>query len=92
MEQLDLTTPITTPSITLYRVNRLALDWPNGVINIALVDENGKETTFEYTNAEATMLMAALNTANLSIKSLHRRILEKLIADGKLDGTISGTP
>lgn len=92
MEQIDLTTPITPPATTNYRVVRLFLDWPNGLINIDLVDENGKIAPFQYTGAEATSLMLFLNTANLSIKSLHRRVLEKLVADGKLDGTISGTP
>ena len=92
MEQIDLTAPITTPATTNYRVVRLFLDWPNGLINIDLADENGKITAFQYTNAAATSLMIFLNTANLSIKSLHRRILEKLVADGKLAGTISGTP
>ncbi len=36
--------------------------------------------------------MVALNTANLSIKSPQRRILERLVADGKLTGSIAGTP
>ena len=92
METLDLTTPVQPPSTTTYRVTVLHLDWPNGVINITLVDNNGVAMTVNYTNAEATTLMQFLNTANLSVKSLHKRILEKLVADGKLTGTISGTP
>lgn len=92
MEQIDLTVPITAPSTSTYRVIRLILDWPNGEIDITLADENGKTATFGYRNAEATALMLTLNTANLSVKSLHKRILEKLIADGKLAGTVSGTP
>ena len=91
-EQLDLTIPVTPPATLTYRVTVLHLDWPNGVINITLVDNNGVAKTESYTNAEATTLMGILNTANLSVKSLHKRILEKLVADGKLSGTISGTP
>lgn len=91
-EVLDLTTPVTPPSTLTYRVTVLHLDWPNGVINVTLVDNNGVARTESYTNAEATTLMGILNTANLSVKSLHKRILEKLVVDGKLTGTISGTP
>lgn len=91
-EQLDLTVPVQPPSTLTYRVTVLHLDWPNGVINVTLVDNNGVARTVTYTNAEATTLMGILNTANLSVKSLHKRILEKLVADGKLTGTISGTP
>jgi hypothetical protein len=37
--------------------------------------------------------MIALNKVNLSTKSLHRRIIEQLQADGLLGtGTISGAP
>ena len=91
-EQLDLAVPVVPASTLNYRVTVLHLDWPNGVIQITLVDNNGVAMNFSYTNAEATTLMTFLNTANLSVKSLHKRILEKLVADGKLTGTISGTP
>jgi hypothetical protein len=37
-------------------------------------------------------MMISLNKVNLSVKSLHRRVIEQLINDGKLDGTISGSP
>ncbi len=40
----------------------------------------------------ATTLMRVLNKANLFTKSLHKRIMEKAVADGKLTGTISGPP
>lgn len=91
-EQLNLTTPITAPSTTTYKVIFLAMQWPQGQVTIELADENGKTTGYSYNGAEATSLMAALNTANLSVKSLQRRILEKLVSDGKLTGTVSGTP
>jgi hypothetical protein len=54
--------------------------------------DNNEYTSIGYEGTEATNLMVALNKANLSTKSLHRRIMEKAIADGKLSGTISGVP
>jgi len=39
---------------------------------------------------DAKVLLAALNTANLSVKSLHRRLLEKQAADGDIGpGTVN---
>ena len=90
MEQIDLTTP--KPSVTNYRVVILYLDWQNAHIQIGLLGPLGEQESFIYDGEEATNLMIALNTANLSIKSLHKRVLEKLILDEKLVGTISGTP
>ena len=40
----------------------------------------------------ATDRMRALNKANLKTKSLHRRLLEMIKNDGRLDGSISGAP
>ena len=90
MEQVDLTTP--KPSVTSYRVVVLYLDWQHAHIQIGLLGPLGEQASFIYDGEEATNLMIVLNTANLSVKSLHKRILEKLIADEKLAGTISGTP
>ncbi len=53
----------------------------------------GIESTFQYDGATATSLMVALNKANLSTSSLHKRVLQQLVADGKLTvGTVTGTP
>jgi len=41
---------------------------------------------------KAHNLMVALNKANLTIKSLQKRILEQLTTDGLLLGTVNGTP
>ncbi len=46
-----------------------------------------------YKGAEALTLARLMNTADFSTKSLHTRILEKLVADGKIPaGTIAGAP
>lgn len=53
---------------------------------------NGRTITCRYDEAEAETLIAALNKANLSTKSLERRVTERCQADKKLGaGSISGT-
>ena len=91
MEQVDIT-PVVPPARTHYTISRLTLDWDAACIDITLRDNTGGTQTHTYSGAEATNLMRTLNTANLSTNSLHKRTLTKLIADGKLAGTITGTP
>lgn len=96
MEQCDLTTPEiyppANPTTAYWKLDELHLIWASQSITITLIGQNGERKTFAYDGSIATALMSALNTANLSIKSLQRRVLERLIADGKLAGTISGVP
>lgn len=91
MEQVDIT-PVVPPARTHYTISRLTLDWEHACIDITLRDNTGETQTHTYSGAEATNLMRTLNTANLTTNSLHKRTLTKLIADGKLAGTITGTP
>lgn len=94
MESLTLATPEVIPQITnaAYRVGRLDLDWEHATIVVVVIGANGERRAFDYTGAIATTFMTSLNTANLTTQSLHRRILARLVADGKLAGTVSGTP
>ena len=95
MEQLDLATALPPQGITVinYRVIEIRMNWPLAEVSITLSDQEGGTITALYSGPEAAALMPALNTANLSVKSLHKRAIEKLQADGKLPaGTISGTP
>lgn len=91
-EQLDLTDPVVFPSTTRYEVIYVCLDKRRAHIAIRVEDEAGRARDFVYSGAEATTLMRQLNKADLSVKSLERRILERLVADGLLAGTISGAP
>lgn len=92
-EQIDLTTPIVVSKTTdFFRVVKLGLDWRAAVIAIVLEGENGELQSYRYEGSEATTLMIALNKANLSATSLQRRILNRLIADGRISGTVSGSP
>jgi len=91
-ELLTLTTPVTTPSITTWRVVSLLLDWDAATIAIGLRGSGAERLSHAYTGPNATTMMIALNKANLTSNSLHKRILTQLNADGILAGTISGSP
>src|SRR5688572_30163465 len=94
-ESLSLTTPVTPtgPTTTAYTVQRLLLAWDDAFIYILVRDNNGVSTPAFYAGAQATTLMRALNVADLPAMSLHRRILQQLVKDGKLPpGSITGTP
>lgn len=94
-EQIDLTTPYDPTPVTAakFLIARLDLNWRAASIVIEVFDStSGLSRTFTYEGATATSLMVSLNKANLSTKSLQKRVLEQLVSDGKLAGTISGTP
>ena len=100
-EQIDLTTPYNPGTeVDNFRVTALLLDWKGGKIVISLEGYDsgwtGTTRTFVYADTDgdpvATNLMIALNKADLSTNSLHKRIINQLISDGYLDGSISGTP
>lgn len=80
-------------SITSYRVAVLVLNHFEAKIKVHVRDPVGRLVVCSYSGAIATTLMNQLNTMNLTTSSLHRRILERLSADGKLPaGIVTGTP
>lgn len=92
-EKIALTTPLVadpreTPNL---EVQMLTLDWIGSRI-VVMVGQNGINRSFIYKGEQAKNMMITLNKANLSTNSLHKRILNQLISDGYLSGTISGTP
>jgi hypothetical protein len=93
VETLTLATPEVIPQITTtdYRLIVLGLYLDEARIEIRLRGTNGERRDIRIEGAEATTLMLALNTANLSIKSLQRRVLEYLASSGRLLGTVTGT-
>jgi hypothetical protein len=89
-EELILTTPV---SVTGYRVKRLVFNWEEASITVIVSDTNNVRRVGRYDGPIATTLMNQLNTVNLTTNSLHKRILERLVTDGKLPpGTVTGTP
>lgn len=91
-ERIDLSTPFyPVAPVNDLTIARLVLDWNAQTIVILLL-KSGATKEVVYSGPTAVTMMTALNKVNLSTKSLHKRILEQLIADGHLAGTISGTP
>ena len=107
-ERIDLTDPDQSrPGTPVYQVAGLWLDWAGRYFYVLLVGDDGLERQETYRDGQdamgnelpegegstiATDRMRLLNKANLSTKSLHKRIMEMLINDGRLSGTISGDP
>lgn len=95
-EQINLTSPIVPPTINFYKVVGLVLNRGlasnEAEIAITLAGPNGERVQFYYSGLTAFNLIVALNKMNLSVISLERRILNQLISDGKLVGTVTGTP
>ena len=102
-ERLDLTTPISTPSRTHYRVGRITFDRDDGRIDVLVVGSDGKRVVIEWHDIPsvggmppdpiATNLMKTLNTRDFTTVSMEKRILQRAVTDGKLPaGIVSGTP
>lgn len=88
-EKLTLTSPIAKPSIAEWSIAKFEINVENAAISVTVKADNGEYKTVVYENAAT--LINSLNTANLSTKSLRRRILERLQTDGHLGaGTFSG--
>jgi hypothetical protein len=106
MEELTLTDPITVPPVTLPEMTKtkyhmvsitmsMEATGPSGLpgfIHIALRDDAGGLLTHVYEGPPAQQMIKSLNTANLTNKSMHKRVLEKLSNDGVIPGTVTGTP
>ena len=101
-EELVLTDPIQPappPPTTKYKVLAMLTDREAptpagpGLVRITVADDQGLRSYPEYTGAEAIDLMRWMNTANFSVNSMQKRVLQKLSGDGKLPpGTVTGTP
>lgn len=64
-----------------------------GFVNVKVKDNNGGYTYCQYIGQEAHNMIKWLNTANFTTNSMQKRVLQKLMADGKLPlGTVQGTP
>lgn len=106
MEELVLTDPVVVPEVVKNKFHVVAftmdMEFPNpgipptpgepGLVDIHLKDNNGAKYQHQYKGNQAVNMIKQLNTANLTTKSMHKRILEKLSADGVLPGTVTGTP
>jgi len=94
MEELTLTDPVVVPETvsSSYKVTSLILNFGTAYVHIELVDNLGVLLMHDYTGQVALDMMKWMNTANFSVNSMHKRILQKLTNDGVLVGTVTGTP
>lgn len=92
METLTLTTPL--PAASDFTVDELFISRSKQVIAVDLISANNRTLSHRWNGAVAVTRMTALNKANLSTagNSLNRRILDFLISDGVLAGSVAGSP
>jgi hypothetical protein len=103
-EELELTDPPTTTvvtTVTNYHVVSILMDreavvgisTEPGLVAIQVKDNNEVRVHCQYVGAQAITLMKQFNTMNFSVNSMHKRVLQKLSADGLLPpGEVTGTP
>jgi hypothetical protein len=106
MEELELTTPVVEPEkvTTTFKVISVLLDLESllviptptqsvgPIVKLRLKDNLDKPYDYQYTGQTALDMIKFMNTANFTTKSMHKRILERLSADGVLPGTVTGAP
>lgn len=96
MEQLTLTTPeVTQPALTTvtWEVDEVHLFRRQQMYTVIFIGSNGEVRPWNVQGTLAANRMRALNKANLSLKSLHVRMVELAQTDGILPaGTITGLP
>lgn len=90
-EAIALTTPVAQPSIANYTPGSLHIELlPTPRIVVTIVGTDGRGQIFEYpcaspcvnnTPASVSALITALNTANLTTRSLWRRVFDRLLLD-----------
>lgn len=91
MATLTLTTPVPAPvpGRNSFTLSRLVLDVDLAQIEIVGKGDDGKKVRHTIKGAAATTLMGQLNNADLSTNTLKRRVLQRLVDDGVLVGTVS---
>lgn len=94
-ESLVLDTPEVIPAkqTTDYRVVYEMKNLETRIFEVGVRGTNGEYIPARYVGDAAEQIIRQLNKADLSVKSEHKRILERLVADGFLKpGTVQGTP
>ena len=76
---------------TFFEIQEVNFDWKNNSIRI-IIGDGVLVRMFFYTTQAAQNILISLNKSDLSQVSLQRMLLEQLIADGYLDGNITGKP
>ena len=92
-EVVNLTAPITKPNISSCKLDRMTLDITNSVVTIGLIctDIRINKEYDSNTNPTGAALLTALNRANFTVNSLIKAVYNRLITDGVVTGTVTGT-
>lgn len=91
-EAIALTVPVVPPSIASYTPGSLHINvLPSPRIVVTIIGTDGKGQVFEYpcanactagdTAAKVQTMINGLNTANLTTRSLWRRVFDRLVLD-----------
>lgn len=95
-ERVDLAVPVVKTSTQNCALAYMVLDVENSRIKVDLKCNNGDVVSKVYdgtTSPTGAALLSSLNTSNNSAgTSLIRRVYARLIADGVIAGTVSGSP
>ena len=92
-EQLVLTTPETTASVTTWSVDAMSLDRSAAHVSFRLLGSGGERKTVTVSGADATTYMKALNKRNATVRSNEKWTIEQLQTAGLLGaGSVTGTP
>jgi hypothetical protein len=93
-EELVLTNPIVQPEVITDRFKIIVVTMDlaavpiSASLTITLRDNNGISHTHSYIGQEAAVYINYINTADFTVESLAKQILQKLSNDGKLVGTV----
>ncbi len=93
-ERVDLTVS-ETRTTTYYEIDTVTLSVRAKSVYVVLVGQNGEVKTKVYdatTTPTGATLLTSLNTSNNSTISLMKRVYTRLVTDGVITGTVSGTP
>lgn len=100
-EIITLTTPISKPSQTIVKLDRLTIDVSTKSVYVQWLGENGEIGSAAYptpppngsAQPSGQTLITTLNTANLTTTSLAKRVLQRIQLDGYIGaGSVTGTP
>lgn len=97
-EIVTLTSPVTHPNVTTFRLDKITIDVTNQVLYIQWLGNTGEAFAASYPtpspNAQPSgaTLLHTVNTTNFSGTSMVKRIEQQLQTDGYIGaGTISGS-
>ena len=97
-EIVTLTSPLTKPNVTTVTLDQIIINRTNMSIYITWFGNTGEQFSASYptpspnSQPSGSTLIHTLNTSNFSTNSLQKQVFNRLIADGYLAGTVSGTP